>query len=61
NRKRSSMRDRMEVIQKYINLYSNKLLQKCDWQRYTNSWLFLGERNKAIICLLADAAQLVFI
>ncbi|MEM4097868.1 MAG: hypothetical protein QXS81_04190 [Candidatus Micrarchaeaceae archaeon] len=35
----------MEVIQKYINLYSNKLLQKCDWQRYTNSRLFLGDKT----------------
>ena len=27
-----------------INFNNNKLLQKCAWQRYTNSQLFLGDK-----------------
>ena len=43
------------IIQKYINFYLHKIITKCDWQRYTNSRLFLGEGSKVRMYLLAYA------
>ena len=43
------------VIQKYINLYYNKTLQKCVAGAIQISQLFLGKRSKARSCLLAMA------
>ena len=45
------------IVVKYIRLYFNNIITKCDWQRYTNSRLFLGKSGKGKIrtYLLADA------
>ena len=42
------------IIVKYIRLYFDNTITKCDWQRYTNSQLFLGVNSKARGYLLAD-------
>jgi len=45
------------IIQKYINLYLNKIITKCVANAIQTSRLFLGENNKARSCLLAGAMQ----
>ena len=45
------------IVVKYIRLYFNITITKCDWQRYTNSRLFLGEGSKVRTYLLADAVR----
>ncbi len=44
-------------IQKYINLYFNKILQKRVANAIQTSRLFLGEGSKVRTYLLADAMQ----
>ena len=48
--------DKRNIVVKYIRLYFNNIITKCDWQRYTNSRLFLGEGSKVSTYLLADAS-----
>ena len=44
-------------IQKYINLYYSKILQKCVADAIQTSRLSLGEGSKVRTYLLADAMQ----
>ncbi|MEM0143681.1 MAG: hypothetical protein QXL94_06995 [Candidatus Parvarchaeum sp.] len=48
----------MGFIQKYINLYFNKLLQKCVWRRFTNSQLLLGYKTAETLKVSACHAKL---
>ena len=43
------------IIQKYINLYLNKIITKCVANAIQTSRLFLGEGSKVRTYLLADA------
>ena len=45
------------IIQKYINLYLNKIITKCVANAIQISRLFLDKNNKAKSCLLAEAMQ----
>ena len=49
------------IIQKYINLYYNKTLQKCVADAIQISQLFLGKCSKARSCLLATALHIISI
>ena len=49
--------DSRNIVVRYIRLYFNNTITKCDWQRYTNSQLLLGEGSKVRTYLLADAVQ----
>ncbi|MGC8622041.1 MAG: hypothetical protein ACP5U0_09020, partial [Caldisphaera sp.] len=49
------------IVVKYIRLYFNNTITKCDWQRYRNSQLFLGVKDKVRTCLLAKAIKILVI
>ena len=55
-RKKEEVGEGMSIsIQKYINLYYNKMVTKSVRQRYTNGQHFLDDSTKLGTYLLADA------
>lgn len=59
-RKKEEVGEGMSIfILKYINLYYNKILQKCVADAIQIGRLFLGEGSKLRTCLLADAVCII--
>jgi acid stress-induced BolA-like protein IbaG/YrbA len=49
----------MEYLQKYINLYTHKLITKCVADAIQISRSFRGESSKKRSCLVADALNII--
>ena len=59
-RKKEEAGESMSIfIQKYINLYYNKILQKCVADAIQTSRLFLGEGLKGLQCDTISVAHVV--